>query len=104
MRQNIGLFLLTTGSVLLSVRVFWGKIIGSWKDLCWEQRLFFKLTGGKDLFENIQKKSEDIAKLLSDNKFLRRAKRRNRIVTDLPLIALVLMVAGFFLCLNYRAF
>jgi len=99
-RQNIGLLLLTAGSVLLSVNVFWGKIMGSWKDLWWEQRLFFKLTGGKRLFDKIQKDSENMAKMLSDNKFLRRANRRKRIVTDLPLIALVLMVVGFFLCLD----
>jgi hypothetical protein len=103
MRQNIGLILLTAGSILLSVSVFWGKTIGSWKDLCWEQRLFFKLTAGKRLFDKIQKDSDNTAKMLSDNKFLRRANRRKRIVTDLPLIALVLMLLGVFLCLNYRA-
>jgi hypothetical protein len=104
MRQNIGLLLLTTGSVLLSVRVFWGKTIGSWKDLYWEQRLLFKLTGGKKLFDKIQKDSENMAKMLSDKKLLRSANRRKRIVTDLPLIALVLMLLGVFLCLDYRAF
>jgi hypothetical protein len=76
--------------------VFWGKIIGNWKDLCWEQRLFFRLTGGKGLFENMQKKSVNISKMLSDNKFMRREKRRYRIATDLPMIALALMIAGFF--------
>ena len=104
MRQNFGLLFLTAGSVLLSLNVFWGKIIGNWKDLGWEQRLFFKLTGGKTLFENIQKNWENMVKLQSDNKFLRRVKRCNRIVTDLPLIAIILMVVGFFLCLNYKAF
>jgi hypothetical protein len=104
MRQNIGLLLLTSGSVLLSVTVFWGKIIASWKDLSWEQRLFFKLTGGKPLFEKIQKNWENVAKLQSDNDYVKRTKRHNRIVTDLPLIALILMVVGFFLCLNYNAF
>lgn len=104
MRQNIGLLFLTAGSVLLSASVFWGKIIRSWKELSWEQRLFFKLAGGKSVFESMQKNSENLEKLLSDNKFVRRLKRRDRIITDLPLIALVLMVVGFFLCLNYKAF
>lgn len=104
MRQNIGLLFLTAGSVLLSVSVFWGKTIRNWKDLSWEQRLFFKLTGGKDVFESSQKDWQNMLKLQSDNKFVRRMKRRDRIITDLPLIALVLMLVGFFLCLNYRAF
>jgi hypothetical protein len=103
-RQNIGLFFLTAGSVLLSARVFWGKIVGSWKDLSWEQRFFFKLTGGRSAFESMQKNWENMEKFLLDKKFVRRLNRRERIITDLPLIALVLMMAGFFLCLNYRAF
>ena len=107
MRQNIGLFCLTAGSILLSVNVFWGKYIGNWDDLPREQRFFYKLTGGKKLFdfEAQAKAYEIVARMEKDKEFRKRmdnrAKWRSRIVGDLPILAILLMVIGFFLSLKY---
>lgn len=106
MRQNIGLFCLTAGSILLSVKVFWGKHFDSWEGLPWEQRFFYKITGGRKLFdlEAQAKAYEMVGKMQKDPEFrermFRRAKRRSRIIGDLPIFAILLMIIGFFLCLK----
>jgi hypothetical protein len=108
MRQNIGLLCLTAGSILLSINVFWGKYFRSWEELPWEQRFFYKLTGGRKLFDfEVQAKAyETVARMQKDPEFRKRmdnrAKWRSRIVGDLPILAILLMLVGFFLSLNYK--
>jgi hypothetical protein len=104
MRQNIGLALLTIGSVLLSISVFPKRLIGAWKDFSWEQRLFLKLLGEKEFFEVIQDRDEHARRMQEDERYARRVRCLARIKADYPIIAIVLMVLGFFLCLNYSAF
>lgn len=107
MRQNIGLLCLTAGSILLSINVFWGKYVRSWEELPWEQRLFYKLTGGKKMLdlERQSKAIEEVVKRQNDEDHRKRMDKRERLnkrlVGDLPIAAIVLMVAGFFLCLKY---
>jgi hypothetical protein len=108
MRQNIGLFFLTAGSIILSFCLFPKRLIASWKQYPWEQRLFLRLMGNRSAFED---RNEDVAymnRIESDAEFrkleMKRAKRRERIRTDWPIIAFVMMVIGFFLCFNYSAF
>ena len=90
MRQNIGLLFYTVGSIILSVRVFWGKIVSSWEGLPYEQRMFYKLTAGKTFYQSFQKDSEYKARLLSDKesdkRFVKHQEIRNRIITDLPIL------------------
>lgn len=50
MLQNIGLFFLTLGSVILSLCVFPRRLVGSWKDFAWEQAALSKIDGGKGIF------------------------------------------------------
>jgi len=107
MRQNIGLLCLTAGSILLSINVFWGKYFRSWEELPWEQRFFYKLTGGKKMLdlERQSKAIEEVVKRQNDEDYRLRTENREklhkRIVGDLPIAAIVLMIAGFFLCLKY---
>ncbi len=108
MRQIIGLSCLTLGSILLSVNVFWGKVIRSWEELPWEQRLFYKLTGGR-LILDLERQSDELKKVMryqSDEKYRKRmdriAKLHRRVVGDLPFIGVMLMTVGFFLSLNYK--
>lgn len=60
------------------------------------------------MFGDRTKNIEYEKQILSDAEFRKRetqrAERRARIITDLPIIALVMMLIGFFLCLNYSAF
>ncbi|MEN6560202.1 MAG: hypothetical protein ABFD52_05465 [Acidobacteriota bacterium] len=106
MRQNIGLLCLTAGSILLSVNVFWGKYVSDWKGLPPEQRFFYKLTGGKKLFdfEARAKELEIVNRMQKDPVFWKlmenRAKWRRRVVGDLPILAILLMLIGFFLSLR----
>jgi hypothetical protein len=107
MRQNFGLFFLTLGSVVLSVNVFWGKCVRSWEELPWEQRLFYKLTGGRKLIdlERQSKMLEEVVKRQNDENYRKRMEKRaklhSRIIGDLPIVAIVMMITGFFLCLRY---
>lgn len=105
MRQNVGLFFLTAGSLILSLSVFWGKILNfKWQDLHWEQRLFYRLMRIKNLREYMWKSFEERDELLKGNEKLRKKiNRRERLIVDMPLIALILMVMGFLLCMNYQA-
>jgi hypothetical protein len=104
MRQNIGLVFLTLGSVLLSICVFPSRLIGSWKDYPWEQRWFLKMLGEKEFFENLRNRDEHASRMEKDEKYARRVKRWARIRADYPIIAIVMMLIGFFLCFNYSAF
>ncbi len=102
MRQNFGLLLLTVGSLLLSMRVFLEKSISSWKDLPWEQRIFYHLLGRKSFWEKFNNQNEAISKI-SDVGFRKKMGRFYRFIEDLPIFAFAMMVAGFFLSLNYAA-
>jgi hypothetical protein len=104
MRQNIGLVFLTLGSVLLSICVFPRRLIGSWKDFKWEQRLFLKMLGEREFFDNLRDRDEHALRMQNDKKYARRVKCRARIREDYPIIAIMMMLVGFFLCLNYSAF
>jgi len=103
MRQNIGLFFLTLGSVILSLCVFPKRLIGSWEKFKWEQRLFLKLIGERELFDAKHKAEKDALRIQRDKKYERRVKCLARIREDLPLIAIVMMLIDFFLCFNYSA-
>lgn len=106
MRQNLGLLCLTAGSILLSINVFWGKYVSDWDGLPPEQKLFYKLTGGRKLFdlEAQAKAFETAVRMTKDPEFKKqmdnRAKWRRRIVGDLPILAILLMLVGFFLSLK----
>ena len=104
MRQNIGLFFLTLGSVILSLCVFPRRLIGSWKEFYWEQRLFLKLIGEREFFDAKIRAEKDALRMQTDKKYEKHGKCRARIRADLPLIAIVMMLIGFFLCFNYLAF
>jgi hypothetical protein len=108
LRQNIGLLFLTIGSVLLSVGVFRShltKFINfyEWKNVPWEVRLYFKLRGIKsrdDYFGWIVRAQKREYCPSGEKGDLALAQR---IDIDLPIIAIVFMVIGFILCLNYPA-
>jgi len=104
MRQNIGLLFLTLGSVILSLCVFPKRLIGTWEQIKWEQRLFLKLIGDRELFDAKHKAEKDTLRMQRDKKYERRRDCFQRIREDLPLVAIVMMLIGFFLCFNYSAF
>jgi hypothetical protein len=84
--------------------VFPRRLIGSWKDYTWEQRLFLKLIGEREFFEAKRNAEEHVLRMQRDKKYARRVECRARIRADLPIIAIVMMLFGFFLCFNYSAF
>ncbi len=102
MRQNIGLLFLTIGSVLLSIRIFLDKVIGNWDDLTIEQRFFYRLIGRKTLWDKSQKKDNLISKF-GDPKYRKKLIRSARLREDIPIIAAILIIAGFFLALDYAS-
>jgi hypothetical protein len=105
LRQNIGLFLLTSGSIILGVSVFRLYLIKfyqlEWKKFPWEVGLFCRFIG-------IGNKDNYFKKLLINKKEYvlpnNELKFMDRIIIDLPIIALLLMMMGMFLCLDYSAF
>ena len=70
--------------------------------LCHEVDRRERVFGGKE------KRYEYMNRMATDEKFrkqqMKRERWRKRLETDLPLIAMALIVANFFLCLNYAAF
>jgi len=88
----------------LSICVFPRRFIASWKDVKWEQRPFLRLVGNSATFGDRNKNIEYEKRMLEDAEFRKceteRAARRERIITDLPIIALALIVTGFFLVLE----
>jgi hypothetical protein len=85
--------------------VFVGKILNlRWEDMHWEQRLFYRLMGIKNMSEYMWKSFKEKDELLKGNEKLRqKIERRERLIVDMPLIALILILVGFCLCLNYQA-
>jgi hypothetical protein len=105
LRQNIGLILLTSGSIILGISVFSVYLRRfyqlEWDKIPWEVRLFCRLIridNKTDYFEKLLVGAKEY--ILPDDKI----KLGDRIKTDLPIIALFLMVVGILLCLNYSAF
>jgi hypothetical protein len=88
------------GSIILSIRVYTNTVIGDWTKLPWEQRIFYGLLGGKDLFESMQKQMDELQRIL-ENKRKRWMALKIRLVNDMPIIAFVLLIIGLFLSLNY---
>jgi len=103
LRQNFGFLLLTLGSIFLGVSVFrtylflW--INYRWKERPWEVRLYCRLIGASNDHEYFQKLSIQKTGLPSSDEKLPLFKR---LFYDLPLIAVALMIIGFFLSLNYK--
>ena len=106
LRQNIGLAFLTLGSILLSLSVFRLYVIqfiyfSDWKNVPWESRLalrlLFRIRNRDDYFKWYVR-SQDKRALGEELKDL---SLPERLYMNLPIIALVLMVIGFFLCFNY---
>ena len=95
MRHNLGLLLSTMGSILLGINVFRWGFIANLKDLPLVERWFFRLTGGKTFWEGQQKKFDDLPKLPE--------KKRWRTERTPALVAVVLMLGGFVLSLDYSA-
>lgn len=104
MRQNIGLVLLASGSIILGISVFRLYLIKfyqlDWQKFPWEVRLFCRLIG-------INSKDDYFKKLFINKEYIlhdEELKFADRIKIDLPIIALVQMVVGMFLCLDYSSF
>lgn|GEM_PF-2298181 len=105
MRQFIGLLCLTLGSVLLSLSVFRNMLEKffnyDWKQLPIEIRALCRIIGIKNRHEFLMKLFiHEKGTLFSSAEPL---SLRQRIIVDLPLIALGLMVLGFFLSIDYAA-
>lgn len=104
MIQNIGVIFLTAGSVILGISVFRLFLIKfyqiEWGKFPWEAKLFCKLIGIKskdDYFKKLLIMKKEY--VLPDEEL----KFADRIKIDLPIMALVLMVIGMFLCFDYSA-
>ncbi len=104
MRQNIGLLLLTLGSILLGVSVFqtflFTWINFRWKEQPWEVRLYCRMRGirnDKDYFRKLAAIKTGLPSRQDKLSLFR------RLFYDLPLVAVGLMIIGFFLSLNYAA-
>lgn len=105
MRQNIGLFFLTAGSIILGISIYRLYVRRfyqlDWTRFPWEARLFCNLLGinnKEDYFKKLFFGEKEY--LLPDDE----QKFGDRLRTDLPIIALFLMIIGLFLCLDYSAF
>lgn len=104
----MGLLFLTLGSVFLGIGVFGThrqKFLNyhEWRNVPWEARLFFWLGGIRnrnDFLNWLVRSQEKDQYPTGENSELPLAKR---IDIDLPIIAILLIVIGFFLCLNYSA-
>ena len=107
MRQNIGLFFLTLGSALLGLsifRIYLTKFLNfyDWKEIPLESRLALRLFGIKDRHSYLKKlvNSQEKYPLGKELKNLTLAER---VVLNLPVLAIALMVIGFLLCFSYQA-
>lgn len=96
MRQNIGLFLLTFGSILLGANFFRWGLVADRKSLTRIERWFYALSGGETFWEASQKKNDNISKLLSGA-----TKKSWRTERTPVLVAVALMLIGFALSLDY---
>jgi len=108
MRQNIGLILLTAGSLLLAIGVFriykieFIKFL-DWKNVPWESRLVLRLFAKFDK-DNFLKRINALHEKWPLGKPLDNLTLRERLYLNIPAYAVLLMVAGMFLSFNYTAF
>ena len=105
LKQNIGLILLTSGSIILGISVFRVCLVKfyqiEWMQIPWEVKLFCRfigISGRDDYFKKLVLGKKEY--VLPDEE-LRLA---DRIKVDLPIIALFLMIVGMFFCMDYSAF
>jgi len=112
-RQNIGLILLTGGSILLGVGVFriyltefikfldW-KNVSYWKNIPWESRLALRL-----LFrikqDNFLKRVVEAHETYPLGKRLKDLTLAERLYLNIPVYAIILMAMGLVLCFDYGA-
>jgi len=107
-RQNIGLILLTTGSLLLAIGVFriykieFIKFL-DWKNVPWESRLVLRLFS-KYNKDNFLKRINALNEKWPLGKPLDNLTLGERLYLNLPAYAVLLMVVGMFLSFNYSAF
>jgi hypothetical protein len=106
MRQNVGLVLLTGGSILLALGVFRFYLIEfmkflDWKNVPWESRLVLRLFGVKQ--DNFIKRIVNAHEKYPLGKELKDLTLAERLYLNIPVYAVIFMVIGFFLSLNYSA-
>lgn len=106
MRQNVGLVLLTGGSILLALGVFRFYLIEfmkflDWKNVPWESRLVLRLFGVKQ--DNFIKRIVKAHEKYPLGKELKDLTLAERLYLNIPVYAVIFMVIGFFLSLNYSA-
>jgi hypothetical protein len=107
-RQNIGLILLTGGSILLALGVFrvyrieFIKFL-DWKNVPWESRLVLRLFS-KFNKENFLKRINELHQKWPLGKELKNLTLGERLYLNIPAYAVLLMVVGMFLCFDYNAF
>jgi len=106
MRQNIGLILLTGGSILLAIGVFRVYLIEfirfmDWKNVPWESRIVLRLFGiNKD---NFLRRIVSASEKYPLGKGLDKLTFAERLYLNIPAYAVILMVIGLFLCFDYTA-
>ena len=102
MRKDFGLLLLTLGSILLGVSVFRTYLVTwinyRWKERPWEVRLYCRLIRVRNDHDYYHKLDIQKTGLPSSEDKLPLSRR---LFYDLPLIAVALMIIGFFLSINY---
>jgi hypothetical protein len=106
LRQNIGLILLVAGSILLSYGVFrtyLDKLINynEWKNVPLEIRMFLWLFCIKNRGDYLERLEVSRHPLPSGRK--KELSWSQRIYLDVPIIAFILMIIGFFLSFSYSA-
>jgi hypothetical protein len=105
-RQNIGLILLTGGSILLGFGVFRIYLTGfikflDWKDVPWESRLILRLFRVKQ--ENFLKRIVEAHEKYPLGKGLKDLTLAERLYLNIPVYAIILMAMGLVLCFDYAA-
>jgi hypothetical protein len=108
MRQNIGLLMLTGGSLLLAIGIFriyqieFIKFL-DWKNVPWESRLILRLFAKFDE-KNFIKRIHELKQTWPLGKPLNNLTMGERIYLNIPAYAVFLMIVGMLLSFNYSAF
>jgi hypothetical protein len=106
-RQNIGLILLTGGSILLAISIFRVYRIefikfGEWKNVPWESRFILRLFS-KFNKENFLKRIYVLHEKWPVGKPLTNLTLAERFYLNIPAYAVMFMIVGMFLCFDYTA-